>query len=187
MDTADAFLWYRSCYLRRSVSHILDRDRDWIYGPEVDELLSCDPQFILLTCQEWAALNYIKSTTIKNAGNDKVKAMQFDKRTLCKCKKPFKYFLYKVIQSLYTTFVRYCVFKKLMKDIIIAALPITFSKMTPSWIHKHFGIVFQVPNNFSANWWHPALAIKALPCISKEGMRSCCFSFPSKGFAVGYA
>jgi len=92
----DGYSWclsceqYRSYYLRWSISHTLGRDRDWIYGPEVDELLSCDPQFILLTCQEWAVLNYIKSTTINNARNGKAKAMQFDKRTWCKRKKPFK-------------------------------------------------------------------------------------------------
>lgn len=44
-------------------------------------------------------------------------------------KRPFKELLYKVIQA---AFVSYCVFKKLMKDIIIAALPMIISKMTPS-------------------------------------------------------
>lgn len=137
-----------SCYLRRSVSHAISRDRDWIHGPEAGELLSCDPQFILLTWQEWGVLNYIKSTAINNTRNDKAKAMQFEKRALYKCKKPFKELLHKVIQAVYTAFVSYCVFKKLMKDIIIAALPTIISKMTPSWNCKHFRIYFHVSNSF---------------------------------------
>lgn len=74
-------------------------------------------------------MNYIKSTTINDTRNDKAKGLQFEKRALYKCKKPFKELLYKVIQA---AFISYCVFKKLMKDIIIAALRMIISKMTPS-------------------------------------------------------
>lgn len=73
-------------------------------------------------------MNYIKNTAISNTRDGKAKA----KRTLYKCKKPFKKLLHKVIQAVYTAFVSYCVFKKLMKDIIIAALAMIISKMTPS-------------------------------------------------------
>lgn len=92
----------------------------------------------------------MKSTAVDNTRNDKAKAMQFEKRALYKCKRLFKE-LYKVIQAVYTALVSYCVFKKLMKDKIIAALPMIISEMTPSWNCKHFRIDFHVSNSFSAN------------------------------------
>lgn len=65
----------------------LGRDRDWVCGLEVDELLFCDPQIIQgfpLTCQVWAIFNDAKSTAINNAGDNKEKALQFINRTLYK-------------------------------------------------------------------------------------------------------